>query len=113
MVPVDVDFRNLHTPGILNGQFIQNRRQPLAVTSPGGIELGQDGTWKIENFFRKTRIRNFDRMIRKKTRQVHGRLALTADSPFSPPLSWNAVPRSAAGTANDNAIRVHNATPLL
>lgn len=70
MVPVDVNLHDLHSLGIRTGQFIQNRRQPLAVWSPGRIELGEDCTWKIEDLFRKTGIGDIDRMIRKKMRQV-------------------------------------------
>ncbi len=112
MVQIRINLCKFYLTSIRKSQFIQNRRQPRAMRSPGRIKFQEHGAGKIEDLSRKSRVGNLERMVGEKTRQVHRRFALAANCPFFPSLSGNAIPSPAPGTANDYSIRVHASTPF-
>jgi len=112
MVYICVQLREFYPACVRKSQFVQNRREPLAMRSPGRIKLEQYRAGKVEHLFRKTRVRGLDRTLRKKARQIHRRFALAADSPVTPSLSGNAISRPASRAANDYSVRVHASTPF-
>jgi hypothetical protein len=106
---IHIDPREFHSPGILCGQFVQNRCQTTAVTSPGGREFEEDCSGKAGNFRVEVSIRDIDRPVRVESCEFESCAAFAAHSPASPATSRYPVLCSALRATDDEILNSHSA----
>ncbi len=72
VILIDVYHGNLNLTCVLHGQFVQNRCEPLAVSTPRREEFEQYRPGEGQDLFIEGAIRNKDRPVREKAGKEKG-----------------------------------------
>jgi hypothetical protein len=105
---VYVQLYEFYPAGIGKSQFIQNRRQPLAVASPRGVKLQQHRASKTQNLAFEHAVRDLKRAVGVEVRQIHPLLALAADGRLTPSVSGDTILRATSRTLDNKKITTHS-----
>ncbi len=107
VINVYVQLHESYPAGVGKSQFIQNRRQPLAVASLWGVKLEQYRAWKAQDLASEHAIRDAKGTVGVKVRQIHAGLALAAGSRLAPSVFRDTVLCAASRAFDDNGLEAH------